>query len=203
MTKYTFIYFDVRGRGELCRYVFHAANRDFENKIVNSEEWAEMKPKLTTGQLPVLEVDGKQLVQSGAIARFLAREFDLCGKTSLEQAMCDQYVGLADDFFNELVKSFFEKDEAKLAEVTKKLQDEIIPKFCAIFEKSLEQNGGKFFVGDKLTLADLAVYQAMDTPIKKNPKVLDSYPKLTAQRAMIEGAPGIGEYIKNRKPTTV
>ena len=38
---------------------------------------------------------------------------DLAGKDSWEQALVDQYMGLVEDMFTELVKVFFEKDEEK------------------------------------------------------------------------------------------
>ena len=42
--------------------------------------------------LPVLEYDGKKLSQSITIARFLAKEFGIAGKTHLEQAQADMIV---------------------------------------------------------------------------------------------------------------
>jgi glutathione S-transferase len=41
------------------------------------------------GHLPLLEVNGQTISESMTIARFLAREFDLGGKTSWEQARAD------------------------------------------------------------------------------------------------------------------
>ncbi|XP_021339566.1 glutathione S-transferase-like [Mizuhopecten yessoensis] len=68
---------------------------------------------MPTGQLPVLEVDGKQLSQSMAIARYVGREFGLAGKNNLEQCMVDQVIDTASDCLTEYVKSHFEKDEKK------------------------------------------------------------------------------------------
>ena len=36
-----------------------------------------------------------------------------------------------------------------------KLASEALPDFAAKFEKGLKDNGGKFFVGDELTYADV------------------------------------------------
>ena len=44
MPSYKFTYFDVRGRGELCRYTFLAAGRDFEDKRIVRDQWPELKP---------------------------------------------------------------------------------------------------------------------------------------------------------------
>ena len=52
------------------------------------------------GQLPVLEVDGVQLGQSMAIARYLARKYNLAGKTDLEMAQADMVVDCVQDALN-------------------------------------------------------------------------------------------------------
>lgn len=203
MPTYKYSYFDVRGRGELVRYVFHAAGRDFEDDRVAREEWPSRKESTPFGQMPVLDVDGKKLAQSGAIARYAAREFDLAGKDSWEQALVDQYMGLVEDMFTEIVKVFFEKDEEKKKELQKNLAEVVFPKFCGLFEKALDQNGGKFFVGNSLTLADLAVLNAFDTPLHQHATLLDSFPKLKAHRERVMATPKLSEYIKNRKVTDI
>ena len=52
------------------------------------------------GQLPVLEFDGQVLCQSLTIARFLAKEFGLAGKTNLEQAQADMVIDTGNDLDN-------------------------------------------------------------------------------------------------------
>ena len=43
MGKYTLIYFDVRGRGEIPRLLFHAAGVDFEDQRIDLGEWGNMR----------------------------------------------------------------------------------------------------------------------------------------------------------------
>ncbi len=57
-------------------------------------------PDTLLKQLPVLEYDGQTLGQSMAIVRFLAREFNLAGKNSWEQARADMVVECVQDFVN-------------------------------------------------------------------------------------------------------
>ena len=55
-----------------------------------SEDMAKLKPSLPYGQLPLLEYKGTTITQSVAIARFLAHEFGLGGKTPLIDANIDE-----------------------------------------------------------------------------------------------------------------
>lgn len=91
--QYKLRYFDVRGLAELCRYIFAYAQVEYQDDRLKREDWASIKPTTPFHQLPVLEVDGKVIAQSNAIARFLARRFNLAGKDEYEQALVD---GLAD-----------------------------------------------------------------------------------------------------------
>lgn len=47
--------------------------------------------------LPVLEMDGKYIGQSNAIARYLARQYDLTGKDEKEALECDVLVDTLGD----------------------------------------------------------------------------------------------------------
>ena len=52
------------------------------------------------GQLPVLEYNGTKIAQSMTIARFLAKEFNMAGKTRLEEAQADMIVDCVTDVLN-------------------------------------------------------------------------------------------------------
>ncbi len=56
-----------------------------------------MISEMPLGQLPVLEFNGEVLSQSMTIARFLAKEYGLAGKTNIEQAQADMVVDTASD----------------------------------------------------------------------------------------------------------
>lgn len=56
---------------------------------------------MPNGQLPILEIDGKLLPESGAIYRFLARRYNLMGKDEFEAACVDAIMDQYKDFFEE------------------------------------------------------------------------------------------------------
>lgn len=49
------------------------------------------------GMLPVLEIDGKPIAQSNAVARFLARKYGLAGQNEWESMLCDVLVDTLGD----------------------------------------------------------------------------------------------------------
>ncbi|XP_033362940.1 hematopoietic prostaglandin D synthase-like [Bombus vosnesenskii] len=48
-------------------------------------------------KLPVLEIDGKPVAQSNAVARYLARKYDLMGKDEWDAMICDELVDTLGD----------------------------------------------------------------------------------------------------------
>ena len=94
MSQYKLVYFNVRRRGEVSRLILAAAGQQFEDVRLEKAKWiAEYKAGAPLGHCPYLEVteNGKvfRLGQSFAIARFLARRFNLDGKNEYEKAEVD------------------------------------------------------------------------------------------------------------------
>ena len=73
MERAHLIYLDMRGRAEAIRLLLHATATEFEDRrVVSREEWAQLKPTLPFGALPVYELDTLHLCESHAILRHLA-----------------------------------------------------------------------------------------------------------------------------------
>ena len=75
MVHYKLYYFPGRGAAETIRQIFAVAKQDYEDIRISQDEWPKHKAEMPFGQMPVLEEDGKQLGQSYAIARYLARKY--------------------------------------------------------------------------------------------------------------------------------
>jgi hypothetical protein len=73
--KYKLTYFDFNGRAEITRLLFAAGNIEYEDCRVSFNEWSQVKSKMPTEKVPVLEIDNQMfLVQSMAIARYVAKQ---------------------------------------------------------------------------------------------------------------------------------
>ncbi|KAL5013720.1 hypothetical protein ScPMuIL_007990 [Solemya velum] len=202
--RYKLIYFPTRGRAELTRLVFAASGIDYEDcRIDRQTEWPKIKPNTPLGQLPVLEVDGEQMAESSSIARFVAKQAGMMGKTSLEQAQIEMIVDALQDALETVVSWFVEKEESIKAEKKKKVVEETYPTVVSIMESILTKNAadGGFLVGSSMSLADLALYDGLQYPVDLFDFSLDKYPKTAAQRKMVAETPRIAEWLKKRPKT--
>ena len=100
------------------------------------------------GQLPVLNYNGVEISQSMAIARFLANEFGLAGKTNLEKARADMIVDCVGDMLAGAVAVIRAPEGQKDAPIAK-LLNEIIPGGRQILEKFLTD---RYFVGNEVLI---------------------------------------------------
>jgi glutathione S-transferase len=74
--KPVFVYVDGRGNGERVRFVLAGAGVDYdEQNVTTKQERLDLISggRLMTGQLPLLSIDGLDLVQSWSIIRYIAR----------------------------------------------------------------------------------------------------------------------------------
>jgi len=152
----------------------------------------------------MLEVDGVKLCQSNACARYLARKFNLAGTTEIDQAKADMFVDCLEDSIKPILSFFFEKDEAKKAEMKKKYVDEQLPGYLTQLEALFKQNhgGDKFLVGTDLTWADLAFINFVGwTAMAGAVDPLAKFPKLHALKDRVEKLPKVSAYLAKRPKT--
>lgn len=199
---YKFTYFPIGARGELSRYIFAVAKQPYTDDRINWQDWPALKPNTPFGQLPLLTVDGVTLCQSSVIATYLARKFNLAGENALEQARAAMIVQCVDDAWEPLTHLRGLTDDAARAEMKKNYVDEKMPAFLKHFDDLLRSNDGGdgYFVGKKLTYADLAVLVYFREPAEVFgiDVKLDNYSHLKALKERVESDPGLAEWLQKR-----
>lgn len=203
MSTYKLHYFNGRGRAEVSRLIFAAAGQKFEDVRFEREQWPTLKNQMPLGQVPVLEVDGVKIPQSASIARFLAKQFNLAGKTGLEEAKVDAVADTIGDLISAFVPTRREQDPTKQQELINKFRTEELPKHLQNLEVlgKLYGNGGPYFVGNSLTWADLLFYDVGESMVQVDGSCLDKYAWLKQNRAEVEKNSKIAEYLKTRPKT--
>ena len=154
--------------------------------------------------MPVLEVDGKMLAGSGPIERFLAEQYGLAGSNAFENADIASILDVIVDLGQRLIQYFYEKDEARKAELKKGLEETHIPKYLGALEKRAAANNSAdgWIYGAKVTYADFGVYLEGAYLLKvMSQNVLDNYPALKKLRESVEKLPNIAKWLKERPVT--
>ena len=196
MSQYKLTYFNGRGRAELTRLIFAQAGVQYEDKRIAKEEWPELKPKTPNGSLPILEIDGKTLLGSIPIARFVAERFGLAGSNDIENTEIAGVMDCLTDLVTSFLKVLFEKDETRKAELKKKFDEEDSPKFLSLLEKRVTADG--WLYGSKVTYVDIAF---LNLSQRLPAEVLAKYPGLKSVKENVEALPNIAQWIKNRPVT--
>jgi len=200
--SYKVNYFNSRGKAELIRMLLVAAEQKFEDVRIEKDKWPEIKATTPTGVLPFVETpDGKILVQSGAIARLLAKKFNFYGKNDDDYFNIERALAQLDDIFSELIKVFFAPDDKKEA-VTKDFVEGKGKNLIKNLAKFIEEGKSGFFAGDSPTIADLALICSIEylrfagaTLLQDNPEIEKHYTRT------VEAMPLIKKWIADRPVT--
>ncbi|MFO0574939.1 MAG: glutathione S-transferase family protein [Polyangia bacterium] len=207
--SYRLYYFPLRGRGEQIRLMLHALMQPFEDVAVKRDQFVEMKKEgprqLAFGSLPMLEDGELRLVQGPVILGYLARKHG-AAPTDLKQAARADAIALgAEDlrtkYFGTL--SGDNADEKKAAFRDGDWRTRWLPSLEGLLELNAGTGGTGdtgFFVGDSLTHADIAVWDALDGVLTNIAgATLDGFPRLVRFRESIAKRPAIAEYLLQRK----
>jgi glutathione S-transferase len=151
-------YFDFHGgRGEPARLALAIGGILFEDDRVAPSDWPARKADTPFGALPVLEVDGQALAQSNAINRYVGTLAALYPSDAWQAALCDEVMEAVEDINTKLAGTFFLSEEEKKTQ-RKALVEGPIPFFLTRLQQRLETHGGRYFAGDRLSVADLKVF---------------------------------------------
>ncbi|KAI1727518.1 putative glutathione S-transferase 7 [Ditylenchus destructor] len=201
MVHYKITYFPTRGLAEMSRCVLAYAGVDFEDVRITAEEWPALKPKTPYEQLPVLEVDGVQIGQSGAMARFLARRFGLAGKTDIESALLDSIADLLKDFQGEVIPYFMVAAGRREGDKDKLYKESFLPATERHFPrvvKLLNESGSGFFGKSGVSWVDFYLASWILTTKNFAPEVVKSYPELQAHCDRVHALPQLQSYLAKR-----
>ena len=194
-------------RAEVLRVSLFIKDIPFEDVRVSREEFIHM---IKTGflpngkrspfhQLPVMEVDGEIIGQTGAIARYCGKISNLYADDMLKAAKIDQIIDAATDITNVVSPTIREKDEVKKIEDRKILVNKLLPRWFRYLENLLLEDDSTWFV-EKMTIADIAMWRLLgwltSGIIDGIPtSVVDDFPKLKNIHHQVHTHPKVQEWM--------
>uniref|UniRef100_A0A915PMA9 Glutathione S-transferase n=1 Tax=Setaria digitata TaxID=48799 RepID=A0A915PMA9_9BILA len=195
----TFLF--ILGLAEPIRLLLVDQDIKFTDDRINKDDWPALKPQFQFEQVPCLYDDDKQIVQSGAIMRHLARKHNLNGGDEFETTYADMFYEGIRDLHTKYTKMIY------LAYETEKDSyiTDILPVELAKFEKLLATRGdGKnFILGDKISFADFAFFEELDIQQILDPHCLDKFPLLKAYYQRMADRPKLKAYCQQRSAAKV
>ncbi|XP_008529004.1 glutathione S-transferase A1-like isoform X1 [Equus przewalskii] len=198
-------YFSGRGRMEPIRWLLAAAGVEFEETFIDTpEDFEKLRNdgSLMFPQVPVVEIDGMELVQSRPILNYNAAKHNLSGRDTKERALIDMYIeGVAD--VNEMILLLpISPPAEKDAKITL-IKDRTANHYLPAFEKVLKSHGQDYLVGNRLSRADIQLVELIYYVEEIDPSLLTNFPLLKALKARISNLPTVKKFLQPggaRKP---
>ncbi|RZF48399.1 hypothetical protein LSTR_LSTR007566 [Laodelphax striatellus] len=197
MPTYKLTYFNFSGLGEPIRWLLSYLDVPFEDNRIERENWPTIKSTTPFGQVPVLEVDGKQASQSTAIARYLGKKAGIAGSNEWEDLMIDSMIDTFNDFRMNLVKWFRESDEATKKKLEETLVNETAPFYFNKFNDHIKNNGG-YLANGKLSWGDIYFVALLEFMTTIWSGLIDKYEHIKALKEKVVNLPKIKAWIEKR-----
>ena len=195
-------------RAEVLRVSLFISNTPFEDIRISREEFINMiktgylpnGKKVPFHQLPVMEVDGEIIGQTGAIARYCGKISNLYSNDNINAAKIDQIIDAATDITNLVSPTIREKDEQKKIEDRLLLKNKLLPRWFRYLENILSESTSDWFVENKMTIADIAMWRLLGWLISGiidgiPTTIVDSYPKLKNIHTNVHHHPKVQEWM--------
>jgi len=208
MTLPKLYYYKATGLAHHIRLAMSAGGMDWEDVFAGgfppTDEdkilWQKLGGNSTTN-IPMLEMpDGKTYTQSSAVLRVVARMCDLFPTGGDDELyLTDKLLADATDFKEGAYKSFV--PWGATPEAAESFMNEVVPLHFGNMERILTESGTNFFIGDKLTVADISIYDAVENfACSRIPgDILENFPKLKEFKSRVEENSGIAAYLASEK----
>ncbi|XP_012695900.1 glutathione S-transferase 3-like [Clupea harengus] len=201
--KIVLYYFNGRGKMESIRWLLAAAGVHFEE--VNLTKREQYEKLLNDGalmfqQVPLVEIDGMQLVQTKAIMNYIAGKYNLNGKDLKERVMIEMYSEGLCDCMEMIMMLVFKKAQEKETQLGV-IKGKVTSRYFPVYEKAL--SGSQYLVGSQLSRADVHLMEATLMLEELFPTILSTFPNLKAFQDRMRSLPTINKFLQpgsQRKP---
>mmetsp|Transcript_23996 Transcript_23996/g.48561 ORF Transcript_23996/g.48561 Transcript_23996/m.48561 type:complete len:220 (-) Transcript_23996:196-855(-) len=199
-------YYAAGGRAMQIRLTLAASGIPFEDVCASAfppsaedrAMWTAIGKNTTTNVPMVVMDDGAVYTQSSAALRAVARRGRLMPTNDEELYTVDKLIADADDLRAAAYKTFVVWGAPQ--EEADKFISTVLPTHLENFERQLKGSSGDYFVGDKLTVADLTVYDAVvNFGANRVPGALDDFKALKAWTERVEHNSVIKVYLASKE----
>ena len=142
----------------------------------------------------MFESHGLKMVQSNAIVLTLAREFGLMGNSLQEEYFINSLLFSIEDLLPKFIPAVFGMNPEAIAAMPQKTKEFLevhVPFFLQKVEARFKQYGGKYFIRDNFTLADLIITYMLNNIFRVPSR------RETWEQVLLDNAPTLAAHIEN------
>jgi glutathione S-transferase len=202
----------IQGRGEYVRLALEEAGADYVDVARGAQGTAAMmmmmETKTTPPFAPPFLKAGKLVIgQTANILFYLGSRHGLAPKTEAGRLWLHQLQLTVTDFVLEVHDThhplgpslYYEDQKGPAKKRTDEFWSERVPKYLGYFERLLDDNGGKYVTGRRLTYLDLSTFQLVEGLRYAFPKRMKAFereiPGLVGLRDRVAARPNIAAYL--------
>jgi glutathione S-transferase len=202
----------IQGRGEYVRLALEDAGAEYADVARGPRGVAAMmkmmEAKTTPPFAPPFLKAGKLVIgQTANILLYLGSRHGLAPKTEAGRLWLHQLQLTVTDFVSEVHDThhplgpslYYEDQKGPAKKRTDEFWSERVPKFLGYFERLLEDNGGKYVTGRRLTYVDLSMFQLVEGLRYAFPRRMKAFerkiPGLVELRDRVAARPNIKTYL--------
>ena len=202
----------IQGRGEYIRLALEEVGADYVDIARGAHGMAAMmkmmEAKTTPPFAPPFLKAGKLVIgQTANILFYLGSRHGLAPKTEAGRLWLHQLQLTVTDFVLEVHDThhplgpslYYEDQKAAAKKRTDEFWSERVPKYLGYFERLLEDNGGKYVTGRRLSYIDLSMFQLVEGLRYAFPRRMKAYerkiPGLVDLRDRVAARPNIKAYL--------
>ena len=203
----------IQGRGEYVRLALEEAGADYadvargERGMAAMMRMMEAKSGTPPFAPPFLKAGKLVIGQTANILFYLGSRHGLAPKAEAGRLWVHQLQLTVTDFVMEVhdthhpiaTSLYYEDQKAPAKKRTGEFWDERVPKYLGYFERLLEQNGGSWLTGRRLTYIDLSLFQIVEGLRYAFPKRMKAFerkiPGLVGLHDRVAARPNIKTYL--------
>ncbi|NP_001091163.1 glutathione S-transferase alpha 1 L homeolog [Xenopus laevis] len=193
-------YFNGRGRMESIRWLLAAAGVEFDEQYIETREQYEQLLKdgsLMFEQVPLVQMDGMNLIQIKAILSYIAGKYNMYGKDLKERLFIDMYVDGTGDLLS-LGTVYVFLDDAGKEKQKANIKEKATKRYFPIYEKVLKDQ--HYLVGNKFSWADVQLMEAILMTEEFHSDILSCFPNLKDFKERIKQIPTIAKFLQPGSP---
>ena len=208
----------IQGRGEFVRLALEEAGADYVDVARRKNGMAAMmklmeqkRAKRPPFAPPILKAGKLIIPQTANILLYLGPRLDLSPRDEAGRLWVNQLQLTISDFVVEVHDThhpissalYYEEQRPAAKRNAAAFWEHRVPKFLGYFERLLENSGGNFLLGRKLTYVDLSMFQVVGGLHYAFPKRMQRFarrvPRVIALHDRVAQRPRIAAYLASRR----